>query len=171
MWADSLPKLIRDLVLGQREWDEFLDELTPAITQEGTLHDCLRSDSRRRGWLLWLAGIAVGRKLPGAARALDEAPPPLMTAELLGDLPSARKAAVTIAVGLRPVPGLPLQITAQLTSNVLSVNRVRKRSSSSPRACWDCLSRIEPPCCRGVVAGTGGAHGRGVGRSARPGRR
>ena len=34
MWADSLPKLIRDLVLGQREWDEFLDELTPAITQE-----------------------------------------------------------------------------------------------------------------------------------------
>jgi hypothetical protein len=59
--------------------------------------------------------LAVGRELPGAAGALDEAAPPLMTAELLSDLPPARKAVVTSAVGLRPVPRLPLQITAQLT--------------------------------------------------------
>jgi hypothetical protein len=38
MWAESLPELISDLVLGQREWYEFFEELMPAITQEGTLH-------------------------------------------------------------------------------------------------------------------------------------
>jgi hypothetical protein len=53
-----------------------------------------------------------------------------MTAELLGDLPPARKAAVTSAVGLRPEPRLPLQITAQLAA------RGRARPGYSPR--WDC---------------------------------
>jgi hypothetical protein len=38
MMEESLPGLISDLVLGEREWYEFYDELVPAIVREGTLH-------------------------------------------------------------------------------------------------------------------------------------
>jgi hypothetical protein len=43
-----------------------------------------------------------------------------MTAGLLSELPPARKETVTTAVGLRPVPRLPLEIAERLTSNLLS---------------------------------------------------